>query len=80
MATKQLGGKDECAVTSFMTVARNDLQTATNVMAFFAAYNSTDDGDDDRPLPSNLNVTATFCGVGTAKTATSARVRRIDAT
>ena len=79
MASKQLGADDKCAVTSFVTVARNDLKTATKVMAFLATYNTSDSGDDDAPMPRNLNVSVALCGLqGATKTISSARIRRID--
>jgi len=78
-ATKHLGGRDDCAVTSFVTVARNDLKTATMVKLFIAAYNVTDRGEDDAPMLSSLAVTAKVCGIS-APSVSGARVRRIDTT
>jgi hypothetical protein len=80
-ATKPLGPGDNCAITSFVTVMRSDLQTATVVKAFFAAYNtSSESGTDDRLMPNNVAVTAEFCGLPPAATVSIARVRRIDTT
>ena len=74
MASKQLGVDDKCAVTSFVTVARNDLKTATKVMAFLATYNTSDSGDDDAPMPRNLNVSVALCGLqGATKTTAGGR-------
>ena len=80
-ATKPLGPGDSCAVTSFVTVQQNDLQTATVVKAFFAAYNtSSESGTDDRPMPTNLAITAEFCGLPPTAALSPARLRRIDTT
>jgi hypothetical protein len=55
------------------------------VMAFFAAYNISDDGSSDAPMPRSLNISATLCGLPTAAVRsvvvdTGGRVRRIDTT
>eukprot|EP01047_Picozoa_sp_COSAG01_P039872 COSAG01_NODE_3318_length_6272_cov_2.193261_8_plen_91_part_00 len=52
-------------------------------MAFFAAYNISDDGSSDAPMPHSLNISATLCGlpaaaVRSAVVDTGGRVRRVD--
>ena len=77
-ATKMMDARNQSAVTAFVTVQENSMQTARQVQAFVSSYNTSQDSGN-AAQPDAVSVSVRFCGAGPSPPA-KARLRRIDNT